>query len=917
MDALINALTRFTAQAAKNNEESENRITRLAEELATTQANFSEEIQTLIATIKERNSNNAQGGNKKGIDFRTLMKPTEFKGGVDKLRTDWKEWSFKYEVWIRAQYPEAEKIIQEVKEKKNRIDRTAREEMAQNSSLDVTDIENLSAQMHASLIGFCQDEAFETIRNIEEKCGLEAHRKLYSTYDPKDERYDVELQDQIDKVTSTKMNEFRRAVEIWESDVRRWTQRTGRALEDGTKRTRLFQLTPEEMKKWVDENLRNYPTYEELKTELFAQVDRALQRNKQGASQYKPINTMFKGKGKPDGSEGKQGYKGKGKQLHKSWCRYHQEYVAHAEHECSLNPHKGKNTFKGYSKGSYKGDPKAYGKSKSKGKGYNTYGKAYQNEYEEEYGDYDQDNDTHHHDYQDQYSHHQQPEEEFENEYYLENYAMTLAEHQMPASDRTHHDECECDNYDDDERATVAQLRERKVDNSSKPKCSTTVTRASMRHLHTEISRALYANMRTESDDEYKTTAANQRDQLKALGDNQGNDPRFNANLRAGMKIREAKRNKSRRERAKEHRETLRRNPQPQQAERKRLNDIDEIERLEKVRSSWTQDESKKDKVPMPRRSKEEEKEAESQATNHEKTKRKRSTNDHQKQRKKEKKRLRRQRKAQLRDTARKDSSETDESFTGLSLSNDTEPEPMYANEEEQTQYSRSHFAYDPGHCHWDNKGYDDYYHEDTPHPGGDGHIYTQSDWETAGRRRKIPTPQKSTYRAARVAPKSNKTEQTKGEFIDLVVDSGSSDHAMPEEFAEEYPMEETSKKIFITASKHKMESTTAKAPVFQLQGGTGGKRKIKLRLMPVSRPLLSVSKLEDNQYKTVFGGDRGASYIYHTHTGDWWPLRRERGLYILRARVTPPEIRQDPIGRAGVLEEIENSVSIGQDYQP
>ena len=83
--------------------------------------------------------------------------------------------------WMSSIYPRGEKFLREI-ESHTQVAVTP--EMVRALSTDYPEIEQLSAQVWGSLVGFCEEGPFEVIDKGPRgaHCGLEALRRLYARW---------------------------------------------------------------------------------------------------------------------------------------------------------------------------------------------------------------------------------------------------------------------------------------------------------------------------------------------------------------------------------------------------------------------------------------------------------------------------------------------------------------------------------------------------------------------------------------------------------------------------------------------------------------------------------------------------------------------------------------------------------------
>ena len=152
------------------------------------------------------------------------------------------------------------------------------------------------------------------------------------------------------------------------------------------------------------------------------------------------------------------------------------------------------------------------------------------------------------------------------------------------------------------------------------------------------------------------------------------------------------------------------------------------------------------------------------------------------------------------------------------------------------------------------------------------------------------PTDQKSDLLASLLAGFSSV------EDIEFVVDSGASTTAIPESIAGHIPMEPNhGSKTYTTASKQVLHVLGQRTVPLQFEGGTH--KTMTCDVMPIHRPLASVSKIVAKGHKVVFSQE--GSFIEQQGSGQRIPLELRDGVYLLKGHVLNTATAQNrPFGR-------------------
>ena len=750
-----------------------------------------------------------------------LKQPLDkLKGTSEEVKTNWACWSEKFEAHIAAKATKGLEMFEWIKKQKEIIDEDKRDEFALEEDLSKDYVNDLSIALHQALVNTVEDEAYGIIRNINKKIqGFESYRRLYKQYDPSDPAANKRMRTQFyHPPQDIPLNNLRQAIESWETLGTKLETRTGERITDEVKIITVATMCPPNLKEHLSLNCASLNTYNEHLNVILTYVDQhTANAREQGAAPY-AFQMGTKGKGK---EKGKQSEEGKGQRT-KVWCRYHQNWVFHREHECTLNPQKGKGKPYWYDNYSWKG------KSKGKGKGK---GKMNLNEYENNWDEEYEEDEI-------------QPEEE-QNMYCM--MALTAS-----------NDE---NSYNERGKRTETSTKDTNIPTQRKQRGTLTV--GALRMLNTTLIRKYHEVQRIN-----KQATTEEREQvdetIQRLKESTENleHPRFRADIRAGHSIRDAKKRQKNRERANDHRinqTAMQFNSTSARLEETKKRDIREIEDRER-----RHERGEEPRYPKTYRSEEDlcwrtfsnQSIAKRKYNEQQSIIRKERDHDrckHRNQKRREKKR------SERRD---EDATNDDPQLMMALSSHQSEQEDMH--DDNLDQYHK------------------DYTHETWPTPNNYDEIdhYVHGPWQLVRRK---------SYGKQPTGARSWQHDPHEGQYIELIVDSGSSAHGLPLNFAVDYPTD-TSKPpmTFISASKDEITSEGMKYPIMQFQNSKS--RKIGFQVMDISKPLLSVSKLRENGYRVVFDveGSEG-SYIQDTRNPeDWWQVQQRNGVFSLKAWITP-----------------------------
>ena len=129
-----------------------------------------------------------------------------------------------------------------------------------------------------------------------------------------------------------------------------------------------------------------------------------------------------------------------------------------------------------------------------------------------------------------------------------------------------------------------------------------------------------------------------------------------------------------------------------------------------------------------------------------------------------------------------------------------------------------------------------------------------------------------------------------------ITIDSGAAESVMPKGMLPNEPaVEGQAKKSgvkYVAANGARMENLGEKRARFK-RDGAAGINSITFQVTDVSKPLASVSRILDKGNRVVFSRGPEGSYIENLKTGEWAPLKEERGTFVLEVDWLEPEVSQ------------------------
>ena len=285
------------------------------------------------------------------VDVTKVGKPELPKGQTKtELQKAWTDWSYVFRTWFCSQFRHAEHILKWAQDRYDtRIDNLSLEEAVEKNPTWREVILDVSKQLDVALSSMCRDGALSIVKNAlkGESKGLDAWRRLCKEYDPINAMSNRRLLRKIVQPQQQSLDNLRQAIEEWENDLREYTERAGRDLEDEQKQIGIQDLCPDSLRNHLELQAGRLKTYELTRKEVDAYLESRSSREVGGASPME-VDTLVNGyggkstwKGGPKGNHD-QPYKGKGYPTGQ-WTKRCQHCGGrltnnHTEWKCWFNP---------------------------------------------------------------------------------------------------------------------------------------------------------------------------------------------------------------------------------------------------------------------------------------------------------------------------------------------------------------------------------------------------------------------------------------------------------------------------------------------------------------------------------------------------------------------------------------------------
>ena len=262
------------------------------------------------------------------IDVKAVGRPNALGGSLEEASRNWRQWSYRLELWLASQFPEARRILSWAPEQGESEIPLASLESTSITGVTRDSLLEFHRQLEVVLGTLTVEAPGDVTMNSSIGSGLDMYRRLHVRLDPSDM---VTAMRWLRSLMSTQPVEsiaaLVPAIEKWEDAHRRYGQRKGcKPLEEQQQMVSLLGLAPAELQGHLELNLGRLTSYELLRREMvsFADTKRAFTAT-DGAV---PMEV--------DEMKGQKGPKGKGKKGQKD-----QGGKAKETRECHICQRKG------------------------------------------------------------------------------------------------------------------------------------------------------------------------------------------------------------------------------------------------------------------------------------------------------------------------------------------------------------------------------------------------------------------------------------------------------------------------------------------------------------------------------------------------------------------------------------------------
>ena len=240
------------------------------------------------------------------IDVKAVGRPNPLGGTLEEASRNWRQWSYRLELWLASQFPEARQILGWARERGENEIPLASLESTSITGVARESLLEFNRQLEVVLGTLTVEAPGDVTMNSSVGSGLDMYRRrLHMRLDPSDMVTSMRwLRGLMSTHPVDSVAALVPAIEKWEDAHRRYGQRKDcRPLEEQQQMVSLLGLAPPELQGHLELNLGRLTTYELLRREMvsFADTKRAFTAT-DGAV---PMEV--------DEMKGKKGPKGKGK----------------------------------------------------------------------------------------------------------------------------------------------------------------------------------------------------------------------------------------------------------------------------------------------------------------------------------------------------------------------------------------------------------------------------------------------------------------------------------------------------------------------------------------------------------------------------------------------------------------------------
>ncbi|CAE7420072.1 RE2, partial [Symbiodinium sp. CCMP2592] len=247
------------------------------------------------------------------IDVKAVGRPSQLGGTLEEASRNWRQWSYRLELWLASQFPDARKIVAWVKERGDTEISLASLESTSITGVAKEAVLEFNRQLEVVLGTLTSDAPGDITMNSSTGSDLDMFRRLHARLDPSDMVTSMRwLRSLMSTSAVDSVTDLVPAIEKWEDAHRRYSQRKDCApLTEQQKMVSLIGLAPSELQGHLELNLGRLSSYELLRREMVSFVDTKRAFTATDGAVPMEVDALKGAKG-PKG-KGKKGDKGKDK----------------------------------------------------------------------------------------------------------------------------------------------------------------------------------------------------------------------------------------------------------------------------------------------------------------------------------------------------------------------------------------------------------------------------------------------------------------------------------------------------------------------------------------------------------------------------------------------------------------------------
>ncbi|CAK9097534.1 Retrovirus-related Pol polyprotein from transposon TNT 1-94 [Includes: Protease [Durusdinium trenchii] len=243
---------------------------------------------------------------------RLVGRPNPLGGSIEEASRDWRQWSYRLELWLSSQFPDARTLLGWARDQGDtKITLANLESMSLPSQVQRETLLDFNRQLELVLGTLTTGSPGDIAMNSSAGSGLDMFRRLHSRLDPTDAVTSMRI---LRTLMSTQavsgVSELVPAIERWEDSHRRYAQRKGcNALDEQQRIVSILGLAPPALSAHLELNMSRLTTYDAMRREMvsYAETRRALTTPADSGATPTEIDALkgAKSRGKGRGGNGK------------------------------------------------------------------------------------------------------------------------------------------------------------------------------------------------------------------------------------------------------------------------------------------------------------------------------------------------------------------------------------------------------------------------------------------------------------------------------------------------------------------------------------------------------------------------------------------------------------------------------------